>query len=211
MGTIDASPASAMPTPAAQARTASADASVRTRTPDGWILTGTDGLTPQELYGILQLRSRVFVVEQECLYTDMDGLDLLPGTQHLLLPADQDGPRPAADAHGGTSGFRSEPLAYARILPLEVTDGPAARPGARSVGRVVTSPEGHGRGLGRRLLDEVVRLFGHGDLTLNAQAHLSGYYGRAGFRVSGPEFLEDGIPHLPMYRPGEAEDGESPS
>ena len=172
-------------------------------TPDGWVLARTDQLSPLELYGILQLRSRVFVVEQECLYTDMDGLDLLPGTQHLLLPADDASPRPAADAHGGTSGFSSEPLAYARILPLEVADGPAAQAGARSVGRVVTAPAGRGRGLGRRLLDEVVRLFGHGDLTLNAQSHLRDYYGRAGFRVSGPEFLEDGIPHLPMFRPAD--------
>lgn len=189
-------------TGAVEATTASA--TVRARTPDGWVLARTDQLSPLELYGILQLRSRVFVVEQECLYTDMDGLDLLPGTQHLLLPADEPGPRPAADAHGGTGGWSSEPLAYARILPLEVADGPAARDGARSVGRVVTSPDGRGRGLGRRLLDEVVRLFGHGDLTLNAQSHLRDYYGRAGFRVSGPEFLEDGIPHLPMFRPGDA-------
>jgi ElaA protein len=189
-------------TGAAQAATASA--TVPTRTHDGWVLARTDQLSPLELYGILQLRSRVFVVEQECLYTDLDGLDLLPGTQHLLLPADEPDPRPAADAHGGTGGWSSEPLAYTRILPLEVADGPAARAGARSVGRVVTSPDGRGRGLGRRLLDEVVRLFGHGDLTLNAQSHLRDYYGRAGFRVSGPEFLEDGIPHLPMFRPGAA-------
>src|SRR5699024_648983 len=124
-------------------------------TQDGWVLARTDQLSPLELYGILQLRSRVFVVEQECLYTDMDGLDLLPGTQHRLLPADDASPRPAADAHGGASGLSAEPLAYARILPLEVADGPAAQAGARSVGRVVTSPDGRGRGLGRRLLDEV--------------------------------------------------------
>lgn len=170
-------------------------------TPDGWVLTETPGLSTSELYGILQLRSRVFVVEQDCVYLDLDGVDLLPGTQHLFLPSDDPTPRPAADSHGGTSGLTVEPRAYARILPADFADGPAARSNARSVGRVVTSPDARGEGLGRRLLQEIVRVFGHGSLTLNAQSHLAGYYGGQGFAVDGPEFLEDGIPHLPMHRP----------
>lgn len=174
----------------------------RTESADGWVLTPTSGLTGPELYGILQLRSRVFVVEQESLYLDLDGVDLLPGTLHLFLPADGPALRPDRDSHGGASGLSAEPAAYARILPDGYADGPAARPGARSVGRVATSADARGRGLGHLLLQEVVRTFGHGDLTLNAQSHLDGYYGRHGFRVSGPGFLEDGIPHVPMHRPG---------
>ncbi|SMY12604.1 GNAT family N-acetyltransferase [Brevibacterium jeotgali] len=179
-----------------------ADAGTRTVSPDGWVLTTTSGLTLPELYGILQLRSRVFVVEQESLYLDLDGLDLLPGTLHLMLPAPGEVLRPAKDSHGGASGLSAEPRGYARILPDGYEDGPAARPGARSIGRVVTSPEARGRGLGRLLLQEAVRLFGQKDLTLNAQSHLDGYYGSCGFSVSGPEFLEDGILHVPMHRPG---------
>lgn len=181
---------------------ADAGAGTRTVSPDGWVLTTTSGLTLLELYGILQLRSRVFVVEQESLYLDLDGVDLLPGTLHLILPAQGEVLRPAKDSHGGTSGVSAEPRAYARILPDGYEDGPAARPGARSIGRVVTSPEARGRGLGRLLLQEAVRLLGQQDLTLNAQSHLDGYYGGCGFSVSGPEFLEDGIPHVPMHRPG---------
>lgn len=181
------------------------EAGSRTESSDGWVLTATSGLTGLELYGILQLRSRVFVVEQESLYLDLDGVDLLPDTLHLLLPAQGPILRAGRDSHGGESGLIAEPDAYARILPDGYEDGPAARLGARSVGRVVTSPDARGRGLGRRLLQETVRLFGQKDLTLNAQSHLNGYYGRYGFSVSGPEFLEDGIPHVPMLRPGSPE------
>ena len=177
----------------------------RTVSHDGWVLTATNGLTQLELYGILQLRSRVFVVEQESLYLDLDGVDLMPGTLHLFLPARGPALRPARDSHGSESGLSAEPEAYARILPEGYEDGPAARPGARSVGRVVTSPDARGQGLGRLLAQEVVRLFGQKDLTLNAQSHLDDYYGRCGFSVSGPEFLEDGIPHVPMHRPGSPE------
>lgn len=182
--------------------TAEAGSDTRTVSADGWVLTSTSGLTLPELYGILQLRSRVFIVEQECVYLDLDGVDLLPDTLHLLLPAEGPVLRPAEDSHGGDTGLSAEPQAYARILPDGYEDGPAARPGARSVGRVVTSPDARGRGLGRLLLQETVRLFGQKDLTLNAQSHLVGYYGGCGFSVSGPEFLEDDIPHVPMHRPG---------
>ena len=67
-------------TGAVEATTASA--TVRARTPDGWVLARTDQLSPLELYGILQLRSRVFVVEQNCVYGDVDGLDV--DAWHLL-------------------------------------------------------------------------------------------------------------------------------
>lgn len=195
-------PAVAPDTDPGAAQDGAGPAASREQSLDGWVLAPAAQLTVPELYGLLQLRSRVFVVEQDCVYHDLDGVDLLPGTLHLLLPAEGPVLRPGRDAHGGDSGLSAEPQAYARILPAGFADGPAAQTGACSVGRVVTSPEARGRGLGRRLLDEIVRRFGHGDLTLNAQSHLRDYYGRAGFRVSGPEFLEDGIPHLPMHRTG---------
>lgn len=105
-----------------------ADAGTRTVSPDGWVLTTTSGLTLPELYGILQLRSRVFVVEQESLYLDLDGLDLLPGTLHLMLPAPGEVLRPAKDSHGGASGLSAEPRGYARILPDGYEDGPLLVP-----------------------------------------------------------------------------------
>lgn len=190
--------AQADPVPAVGSRTRTAG---RLVTDAGWVLTDVDGLLPTELYGILQLRSRVFVVEQACVYLDLDGVDILPGTVHIFLPAEATAPRPARDAHGGMAGFTVEPQAYARILPDGFADGPAARSGARSIGRVVTSSAARSRGLGHRLMAETVRVFGHGDLTLNAQSHLADFYGRHGFSVDGPAFMEDGIPHVPMYRP----------
>ena len=97
--------------------TAEAGSGTRTVSADGWVLTSTSGLTLPELYGILQLRSRVFIVEQECVYLDLDGVDLLPDTLHLLLPAEGPVLRPAEDSHGGDTGLSAEPQAYARILP----------------------------------------------------------------------------------------------
>ncbi|WP_209372485.1 GNAT family N-acetyltransferase [Brevibacterium renqingii] len=156
-------------------------------------------LRPEELYGIMQLRSQVFVVEQECLFLDLDGVDTLPETLHVFHP------RPAramADTHGADFGRDLGPWAYARILPADVPDGPAARPGARSISRVATHPEARGQGWGRRLLEDIVDRLAGQPLTLNAQSHLEGLYASFGFAPNGPRFFEDGIEHTPMERPG---------
>ena len=157
-------------------------------------------LQAEELYGILQLRSRAFVVEQECVFLDPDGVDTLPETLHIFYP------RPAstmADTHGAAFGRDLAPWAYARLLPADVPDGPAARPGARSISRVVTLPEARGQGWSRRLLADIVDAWSNSPLTLNAQSHLEGLYGSFGFAPNGPRFLEDGIEHTPMERPAD--------
>lgn len=155
-------------------------------------------LRPEELYGIMQLRSQVFVVEQNCLFLDPDGVDTLPETLHVFHPRP---PRAMADTHGAEFGRDLGPWAYARILPADVPDGPAARPGARSISRVVTHPEARGQGWGRRLLADIVDRFSDQLLTLNAQSHLEGLYTAFGFAANGPRFFEDGIEHTPMQRP----------
>lgn len=112
-----------------------------------------DELLPAELYGILQLRSRAFVVEQECVFLDADGVDTMPETLHFFYP------RPASamsDTHGAEHGRDLSPWAYARLLPADVPDGPAARPGARSISRVATHPDARGQGWSRRLLSDIV-------------------------------------------------------
>ncbi|WP_137825777.1 GNAT family N-acetyltransferase [Brevibacterium sp. 2SA] len=154
-------------------------------------------LTTAELYGILQLRSQVFVVEQDCVFLDLDGVDTLPGTLHAFHPGDG-GTIP--DSHGAEAGVSLMPRAYARILPEGFADGPAAVPGARSIGRVITDPAARGQGWGRRLIAEVVAEFAHLPLTLNAQSHLEGFYTGFGFAPNGPRFDEDGIEHTPMGR-----------
>ena len=125
------------------------------------------------LYGILQLRSEVFVVEQKCVYLDLDGRDTEPGTRHLWFSRD------------------GKVRAYLRIL----NDGEAER-----IGRVVTAPDARGAGLAGRLLSEALTVIGNRPTVLHAQAHLADFYARYGFQQTGPEYLEDGIPHIPMFR-----------
>lgn len=132
-----------------------------------------DGLTTTELYGILQLRSAVFVVEQECPYLDPDGRDIEPLSRHVWT-----------ERNGQID-------AYLRVLD----EGDARR-----IGRVVTSPDARGAGVAARLITHVLDTTA-APWVLDAQAHLTGWYERFGFVIAGIEYLEDGIPHVPMRRP----------
>jgi ElaA protein len=129
-------------------------------------------IDPVVLYEILRLRVDVFVVEQECPYPELDGRDLEP-TARLLWFADDD----------------ARVLATLRVLH----DGDDRR-----IGRVATAAAARGRGLAADLMRAAVAGCEGRLVRLDAQAHLSGWYARFGFVVNGDEFLEDGIPHLPM-------------
>ena len=126
------------------------------------------------LYAILKLRGDVFIVEQKCFYADIDGRDTEPGTRHLWL------------------SFQDEIVAYLRILD----DG-----GVERIGRVLTAPNARGRGHAQRLMADALTIIGNRASKLNAQAHLVDFYARFGYEQSGPEYDEDGIPHIPMIRP----------
>ena len=130
-------------------------------------------LSPFEVYGLCRLRVDVFVVEQECPYPELDGRDVEPATVHLWLESE------------------GEVAATIRVLD----DG-----ASRAIGRVATATAFRGRGLAARLIDEGIALCGDAPITLGAQAHLEGWYERFGFRRSGPGYVEDGIPHVPMRR-----------
>ena len=131
-------------------------------------------LTPFEVYGLCRLRVDVFVVEQECPYPELDGRDVEPGTLHLWT----------ADAAGPTS--------YLRLL--------VEPDGGRRIGRVATRADVRGRGLARGLLAAALGRCAATPVVLDAQSHLTGVYAALGFAPSGPEFVEDGIPHVPMRR-----------
>ncbi|HET9657829.1 MAG TPA: GNAT family N-acetyltransferase [Kineosporiaceae bacterium] len=131
-------------------------------------------LDPTTLHDLLRLRIDVFVVEQKCAYPELDGRDLEPGTEHLWI----------TDACG--------PASYLRVL--------TEPDGARRVGRVCTRGNARGRGLAARLLDAVLAGWPQARLVLDAQTYVAGFYAARGFAVSGPEFVEDGIPHVPMVR-----------
>ena len=139
------------------------------------VTTDVDGLGTRMAYDVWRLRQQVFVVEQDCPYPDLDGRDLEPTTRHVvLLDAD--------DVVVGTL----------RVLD----DGDWAR-----VGRVVVAPSARGRGLAAVLMDEAMALCGDREVRLDAQTGLTAFYAGYGFEVTGPEFDEDGIMHVPMGRP----------
>ena len=128
-------------------------------------------LSARQLHDILALRSGVFIVEQECVYNDIDGRDIEPTTRHLWI--DHDG----------------APAAYLRQLH--------DRDGVIRVGRVVTDPGHRGQGLAARLVRHVTERQS-GQVVLDAQAHLHNWYAQLGFVRDGDDFVEDGIAHIPM-------------
>jgi len=125
------------------------------------------------LYAILKVRGDVFVVEQKCLYADIDGRDTEPGTRHLWLSQSD------------------EILAYLRILDED---------GVQRIGRVLVAPAARGAGHAHRLMREALAVVGNRPSVLDAQAHLVRFYTKFGYEQTGPEYLEDGIPHVPMLR-----------
>ena len=131
-----------------------------------------------DLYDALQLRCRVFILEQGA-YLDPDGLDRQ--AWHLL----------GRDEGGAL-------VAYLRLVD------PGAKFAKPSIGRVITAPEARGRGLGRALMAEGVaghdRLFPGRGSRISAQAHLEGFYEGFGYGRVGEAYLEDDIPHLEMWR-----------
>ncbi len=136
------------------------------------------------LYELLKLRVEVFVVEQACPYPELDGRDLLAETRHFWLeePA-------AASAATVVSTLR---------LMEEHTGGDKAF----RIGRVCTKREHRGHGHTHRLLAAALAEVGAYECRIDAQTYLAEMYGRHGFVTEGTEFLEDGIPHIAMVRPG---------
>jgi ElaA protein len=128
------------------------------------------------LYALLRLRVDVFVVEQHCAYPELDGRDTEPGALHLWLTADGD----------------RAPLGYLRIL--------TEPDGDTRIGRVAVAAAARGAGVARQLVEAALTQVGDRPCALDAQAHLVGFYRSLGFSVTGPEYLEDGIPHVPMRR-----------
>lgn len=145
-----------------------------------WICKHHSDLGKEQLYALLKLRSEVFVVEQKCVYPDLDGQDLEGDTHHLM-------------------GWEDDQLmAYLRLLDPELQGGDVV------IGRVITAPQGRGKGLGHEMMEQALKQaekhWPQVPIYLSAQAHLQGYYGKYGFVVAGEEYVEDGIPHIGMRR-----------
>lgn len=130
-------------------------------------------LTAERLYDLLRLRVDVFVVEQQCPYPELDGRDSEPETEHLWVEVDE------------------QVVATARAL----RGSPAWH-----IGRVATAQGHRGRGYAAAVVQAAIDRIGDHPIQIGAQAHLQGWYERFGFVRDGPDYLEDGIPHLPMRR-----------
>lgn len=141
-----------------------------------WKYKHFDELTNTELYSILSLRNKVFVVEQNCIYDDTDDKDL----QCWHLSAWQ----------------KSNLVAYARVLPAGISFPES------SIGRVITNHSHRKNGLGKELMKRAIEKiqtgFNEKKIRIGAQCYLVKFYNQLGFVVDSEEYLEDGIPHVEM-------------
>lgn len=143
-----------------------------------WAVKKFDELSLHELYAILRLRSEVFVVEQNCVFQDMDNKD--QSCYHLM---------------GWESNIM---IAYTRLVP------PGTSYEYSSIGRVVTSSFARGTGIGKHLMEksilELEQLFGKAPIKIGAQLYLREFYTALGFKQTGDIYVEDGIDHIEMIR-----------
>ena len=160
-----------------------ADASLQAPVAVQWRCLSFAGLSVELLYDLLRLRSRVFVVEQQCVFLDMDGLDA--SCLHLL-----------GETVNGAGERRL--VASTRLVPAGMAFDEA------SIGRVVTAPEARHGGLGHALmvesLHQLAAHWGPQPVRIGAQAHLEAFYNRHGFVSDHKPYIEDGIPHIEMIR-----------
>lgn len=143
-----------------------------------WICKHFKDLSSKELYAILQLRAEVFVVEQNCVFQDLDNKDKL--CFHLMA-------------------WKTDVLiAYSRIVPQGVSYDMA------SIGRVIVKQKHRNAGLGSELMKRSILLcddfFGASSIKIGAQLYLKKFYMSLGFEQNSDIYLEDGIEHIEMIR-----------
>lgn len=142
-----------------------------------WTLyTSFDDFIPRHLYDVLKLRQDIFIIEQDCIYDDIDGMD--NKSEHLLLLNDEDGV-----------------IGYLRIVP------PYIKFKEHSLGRIAIKKSYRGRELGKELVEkgiDRVRTIGARSIRIEAQAHLEKFYKNIGFSTVSDIYNVDDIPHLQM-------------
>ena len=140
-----------------------------------------DELTSIELHDLYALRSEVFVVEQDCVYQDIDGND--PKSIHVL------------------GNIEGELVAYARVLDQGLSYADYS-----SIGRIVVSSKFRAQKLGHQLVDFAIKTiqkkYANPRIKISAQAHLEKFYKVHQFKATGEAYIEDGIPHIGMLLEG---------
>jgi ElaA protein len=143
-----------------------------------WKIKSFEDLSVNELYDILRLRSEIFVVEQNCVYLDLDGKD--KKGLHLL------------------GEFEGKIVAYSRLFKPGISFDNA------SIGRVVVDANYRDRKWGHELMREAIAgiqsHFGESKITIGAQLYLKKFYESNGFVQTSEMYLEDDIPHIEMKR-----------
>ena len=143
-----------------------------------WKIKSFEALTSTELYDILQLRSKIFVVEQNCVYLDLDGKD--KAALHLY------------------GIFEGKTVAHARLLKPGLSFKNA------SIGMVTVDSDYRDRKWGHELMEQaiagVLEHFGESQITIGAQLYLKKFYEKLDFVQSSEMFLEDDIPHIEMVK-----------
>lgn len=138
-----------------------------------------DVLSRKAIHDIYALRAAVFVVEQACVYQDIDGKDL--------------------DAHHVLGSYKGNLIAYARILKKGSSYTEHV-----SIGRIAVLEDHRGKAIGhetlRYCLKAVAHLYPGERIKISAQAHLESFYNQHGFKKQGKSYLEDGIPHIAMVK-----------
>ncbi len=141
-----------------------------------WICKTFEELTVHELHRIFQLRSEVFVVEQNCVYLDVDGKDI--ACHHLC------------------AWQHDQLVAYCRIVPPGISHDES------SIGRVLTHPAHRKDGYGKQLMQKAIKktysLYEGTPIKIGAQQYLLKFYGELGFETASETYIEDGIPHVLM-------------
>ncbi len=144
-----------------------------------WHFKEFNDLTASELYEIFHLRVEVFMLEQNCLYNEVDGKD--PKCSHLWCT------------------MEGKIIAYCRIVPpgISYEEFP-------SIGRVVSNPEFRHLKLGHKLMRNSIEIienhFHTSQIKISAQSYLKNFYEKYGFKQVSDEYLEDGLPHMEMAR-----------
>ena len=135
-----------------------------------------DSISKEELYDVLSLRQRVFIIEQDCFYEDLDYSD--QDANHLLIYKD------------------NKLIGYSRVF------SPGVKYDAASIGRIVTDLDYRGMGYGKSITLESIQFlknnFPESDISISAQHRLVNFYENLGFESEGSVYLEDNIDHIKM-------------